>query len=379
MYKNKIHSSYTMLPPQIKRKRKVAVQQVDEGLTLLRPPVLSESKRSKLTGIPITGSIGEIHHFFGVLNAGTTSSSSSSSSSEPGSTTGPALTFTDFQNASSSADFLYQEFIRLRVKLEQMTPTYHENGKIFSQQTNNEECIKFADRIVIPWSNAEIENQTLVAAGSWADESQPGLIWEFLPCLYDQECVGVVYFRRINGLTEPVVLASHVLDDEWPDFVKHHKQPSVRRPCVLCHRYYIHLYLHFVRDQLVPCNAIVKAMKQEPGLISNTTSSSTIDRYAASLQAEFENPYEVCQLWTNSFDEEGGYHRIYQLKPNPCEIIIAPMMEHSFQFLRAYRNPNRQGQWTIDQSTYLYHKQAVNRMVEPRIGELVRDFSKGAN
>jgi len=187
----------------------------------------------------------------------------------------------------------------------------------------------------------------------------PGRTIVYPPCMMGRECIGHrgEFTRRyqdwpddapgaslfVRELTEPIVLMRSVSPEEWERLLAQPQEmPAGQAPCVLCHRFALGEYVHFVR--------LMNSM---------------------SLRIESENPDEVAQLWANKVQCEDGYFEKYILKPaEQREIMVQPIAEMSLWPLRAYRD-KVVGQWRVDQSAMIWKPP---QPLEAHAGETLAHF-----
>lgn len=204
----------------------------------------------------------------------------------------------------------------------------------------------------LPLYTAKHESQLLMQAGTFSFGKET---YTFPPCMFGRQCVAsrmrTDYRGRtqsdIQGLTEPIVLMRAMSPDQWDHFVKTKIPPPGQSPCVLCHRENLAEYVHYVRLTMTSGSALAHVSSEEPN--------------------------EVAQLWYNNFDCPGGYFKQHMLVPREREVVVAPIVEQGYWSLKAYRSGIM---WRIQQEALLWKPP---RVMEPKIGEKLENFSRGAS
>lgn len=210
-------------------------------------------------------------------------------------------------------------------------------------------------QLELPFMPSWFETELLQEAGVFTHPSLPsGETVRFPPCALGGKCVGMTLIRRFPGASPTevgFVLTAVLFRDEYTELLKHRKQPSSSRPCVLCCRKTLCDWVLFLR------HSPLLASESPTGVV---------------FQDDHSNVY---QIYRNAVDTEDGYCRQSVLFPHQKEAIIDPIPLLQIGSLQLVRSTTPGARRRIDQSTIVFKTPPVAR---PKIGEKESTFCSGA-
>jgi hypothetical protein len=226
--------------------------------------------------------------------------------------------------------------VLLRDRQRLVAPTFMIQNTV-EGRVNGAELLR-AGQVSLPLYTAQHESVLLVQAGTFR---AGGRTVRFPPCCRGRNCVGTT--QRIRGLpVGGIVLMRAMSAAELQAMLHRGEDPPGDAPCVLCHRHTLASYVHNRR------------------LLATTTADEG-----------------VFQLWHNSYDEAGGYHRDYMLLPAANEVLVSPLAESTYWGLEARPVPDvfhlgtSQTFWSIDQSAMVW---SPRQPLLPHTGEALSHF-----
>lgn len=236
------------------------------------------------------------------------------------------------------ADAMLDAWRELRQRLDAMQPQYRQEGQAASLTQQDAHRGLRMRYLFVPVYGAAHESALLMQAGRFQFGAA---LRDLPPCLFGRTCVATRMDAGrplIPQLTEPITLMRAMTPAQLDELVLEGRAPRGRAPCVLCHRFVVSAYVHFMRTM-------------RPGVVP-----------------EGEARREVAQLWCNRVDCADGYRRQAILLPRDDEVVMNALVEPTLRFLRAHRHGT---QWRVHQEALVWRPPEIPA---PLVGESKADF-----
>lgn len=234
--------------------------------------------------------------------------------------------------------------------------TNDDDNKTATSYTQAEIGQKCHERqVVLPVLDAVHESRQLQQAGTFYNPDT-GRTDPYPACRNGDKCIT----RRVRFRGQPpctgegsveIIMTSTMFPDELKQFLLYGVLPSSIRPCILCSRELLTNFVTFVKclnasNRMLGCN--------HPNYFSFSVPNA--------LQY---------QMFTNAFDQPGGYYSQYMRRPEPGEVMFEPIATIELSTCEMKQHPDT-GRWYLDNSHMHWQPPPLP---QPRLGDNVKNFS----